>query len=99
MMKNKSGTIYAAFIVSQTDYLAYGQTMPDRSFNTTAIRYTFNGKEDEIFAEWQDYGFRNYDKRQRRFTSVDPLTAKYPELTPFQFASNRPTWMGWNLKL
>ncbi len=37
-----------------------------------------------------DYGFRNYDKKQRRFTSVDPLTAKYPELTPFQFASNTP---------
>jgi RHS repeat-associated protein len=78
------------FVVSQTDYLAYGQAMPDRTYNSTALRYTFNGKEEEIFAEWQDYGFRNYDKRQRRFTSIDPLTAKYPELTPFQFASNRP---------
>ncbi len=37
-----------------------------------------------------DYGFRNYDKKQRRFTSVDQLTAKYPELTTFQFASNCP---------
>jgi RHS repeat-associated protein len=64
--------------------------MPDRSYNSTAIRYSFNGKEDEIFADRQDYGFRNYDKKQRRFTSVDPLTAKYPELTPFQFASNCP---------
>jgi RHS repeat-associated protein len=62
--------------------------MSDRSYNSTAIRYTFNGKEDEIFAEWQDYGFRNYDKRQRRFTSVDPLTAKYPWYTPYQFAGN-----------
>jgi hypothetical protein len=44
--------------------------MPDRTYNSTALRYTFNGKEDEIFAEWQDYGFRNYDKRQRRFTST-----------------------------
>jgi RHS repeat-associated protein len=89
MMKNKSGTIYAAFVVSQTDYLAYGQAMPDRSFNTTALRYSFNGKEDEIFSEWQDYGFRNYDKKQRRFTSVDPLTAKYPWYTPYQFAGNK----------
>jgi len=63
--------------------------MPDRSFNTTALRYTFNGKEDEIFSEWQDYGFRNYDKKQRRFTSVDPLTAKYPWYTPYQFAGNK----------
>jgi RHS repeat-associated protein len=88
MMKNKSGTIYAAFVVSQTDYLAYGQAMPDRSFNTTVIRYTFNGKEDEIFSDRQDYGFRNYDKRQRRFTSVDPLTAKYTWNSPYSFAEN-----------
>lgn len=33
---------------------------------------------------------RIYDSRLGRFLSVDPLTAKYPELTPYQFASNRP---------
>jgi len=27
-----------------------------------------------------------------RFLSVDPLTNKYPELTPYQFASNTPVW-------
>jgi RHS repeat-associated protein len=63
--------------------------MPDRTYNSTALRYTFNGKEDEIFSEWQDYGFRNYDKRQRRFTSIDPLTGKYPWYTPYQFAGNK----------
>ena len=38
----------------------------------------------------QDYGMRIYDPRAGRFLSVDPLTPKYPELTPYQFASNRP---------
>jgi len=28
--------------------------------------------------------------RASRFLSVDPLTGKYPELTPYQYASNRP---------
>ncbi len=27
-----------------------------------------------------------------RFLSVDPLAASYPELTPYQFASNTPLW-------
>src|SRR5437868_1249571 len=27
-----------------------------------------------------------------RFLSVDPLTKKYPMLTPYQFASNQPIW-------
>src|SRR5438093_3587342 len=59
-----------------------------------AYRYGFNGKE----RDWEDYGdgnqydygFRIYNPRLGRFLSVDPLTKKYPELTPYQFASNRP---------
>lgn len=37
-----------------------------------------------------DYGFRIYDTRIAKFLSVDPLTKDYPELTPYQYASNRP---------
>lgn len=33
---------------------------------------------------------RVYDPRLGKFLSVDPLTKSYPELTPYQFASNRP---------
>ncbi|QJB36316.1 hypothetical protein HF329_31980 [Chitinophaga oryzae] len=57
-------------------------------------RYGFNGKENdnEIKGEGnqQDYGFRIYDPRIAKFLSVDPITKQYPELTPYQFASNRP---------
>ncbi len=38
----------------------------------------------------QDYGMRIYDTRLGRFLSVDPLMKEYPELTPYQFASNTP---------
>jgi len=60
-----------------------------------AYRYGFNGKEkdDEVKnkeGSQQDYGMRIYDTRLGRFLSVDPLTRKYPELTPYQFASNTP---------
>jgi RHS repeat-associated protein len=56
--------------------------------------YGFNGKLKDN--EWAglgnhlDYGMRHQDTRTGRFNSVDPLTKKYPELTPYQFASNRP---------
>lgn len=57
-------------------------------------RFSFNGKENdnEIKGEGnqQDYGFRIHDTRLCRFLSVDPLTQKFPELTPYQFASNTP---------
>lgn len=59
-------------------------------------RFGFNGKEKDN--EWaglgnhQDYGFRLYDTRIGRFKGVDPLTSKFPMLTPYQFSSNNPIW-------
>ena len=57
----------------------------------TAYKYRYNGKEQlSSFQGRYDYGFRMYDAGVARFLSVDPLTKKYPELTPYQFASNTP---------
>ncbi len=57
-----------------------------------SYRYGFNGKEND--QEWgkliQDYGFRLYNPAIAKFLSVDPLAPIYPELTPYQFASNTP---------
>ena len=69
--------------------------MPDRTYSSPSYRYGFNGKEkdDETYGvggSSYDYGFRIYNSRLGRFLSVDPITAKYPELTPYQFASNTP---------
>ena len=66
--------------------------IPDRHYNAgTGYRYGFNGKEKDTESPVQyDYGFRIYDPRLVRFKSVDPLSPKYPELTPYQFASNTP---------
>lgn len=55
-----------------------------------AYRYTFNGKEQDAETDLQDYGFRIYNPALGKFLSVDPLTAIYPMLTPYQFASNTP---------
>ena len=69
--------------------------MPGRKYSAgSQYRYGFNGKENdnEVKGEGnqQDYGFRIYDPRIGRFLSIDPITSKYPELTAYQFASNRP---------
>ncbi|MDI9364935.1 MAG: RHS repeat-associated core domain-containing protein [Flavobacterium sp.] len=59
-----------------------------------SYRYGFNGKENDkdISEGGQDYGMRIYDSRVGRFLSVDPIAKEYPELTPYQFASNTPIW-------
>lgn len=77
------------------DYYAFGSPMPGRNFNSNNYKYGFNGKENDketvgTGQGTQDYGMRIYNPALGRFLSVDPITNKYPELTPYQFASNRP---------
>ncbi len=60
-----------------------------------SYKFGFNGKlnDNEVkggLGNQQDYGMRISDPRIGRFLSVDPITKNYPELTPYQFASNRP---------
>ena len=70
--------------------------MPGRQYYSASggYRYGFNGKENDNDVKGegnqQDYGMRIYDPRLGRFLSVDPLQVEYPELTPYQFASNSP---------
>jgi len=57
-------------------------------------RYGFNGKENDNevkgVGNQQDYGMRIYDPRLGKFLSIDPATKNFPNLTPYQFASNTP---------
>jgi RHS repeat-associated protein len=91
-----SSTIFDAVITDATDYFPFGA--PNRSVSSSAgYRYGFNGKELDKSNEFgtanvYDYGFRIYNPSIGRFLSVDPLTRSYPELTPYQFASNTPIW-------
>jgi RHS repeat-associated protein len=68
--------------------------MPARKYSiaNTNYRYGFNGKENDndIENSAQDYGMRIYDGRLGRFLSVDPIAKKYPQLSVYQFGSNRP---------
>ena len=70
--------------------------MPGRKYSVgSSYRYGFNGKENnnndvKDEGNQQDYGMRIYDGRLGRFLSIDPLYKSYPELTPYQFATNSP---------
>ena len=81
---------YNGIVYSAQLYYPFGWEIPTLSYTAKKYRFGFNGKEDD--REWhaQDYGFRLYTPREARFISVDPITAQYPELTPYQFASNTP---------
>jgi RHS repeat-associated protein len=68
--------------------------LPKRFGASQDYRYGFQGqeKDDELKGEGNslNYTFRMHDPRVGRFFAVDPLTKKYPYLTPYQFSSNQP---------
>jgi RHS repeat-associated protein len=91
------GRVYDPDVINSNDYYAFGGQMNGRDFairGAQAYRYGFNGKENDNEVKGagnqQDYGMRIYDPRIAKFLSVDPITAQYPDLTPYQFASNSP---------
>ena len=77
---------YRADIATATDYYAFGQPIQERTYNASAYRYGFNGKEkdNELYGEGNayDFGARINDPRLGRWLSLDPLAAKYPPAAP-----------------
>ncbi|NJL76893.1 MAG: RHS repeat-associated core domain-containing protein [Saprospiraceae bacterium] len=55
-------------------------------------RYQYNGKElnSDHGLGWYNYGARFYDAVLGRFTSTDPLAAKYPNWSPYNYSMNNP---------
>jgi RHS repeat-associated protein len=64
-----------------------------RTISMDSYRYGFNGmeKDDEVKGEGNsvNFSYRMHDPRVGRFFAVDPLTAEYVELSPYQVSSNR----------
>jgi RHS repeat-associated protein len=92
-----NGSNFEADVMVYNDYYPFGMPMPGRNMNLGDYRFGFNGKENdnEVLGKgrWQDYGERMYRPDLARFFSPDPIIIyqrKYPELSSYQFASNRP---------
>ena len=88
---------YLVGINKVTDYSPFGVELDGRTItagiSSGSHRFGFQGqeKDNEIKGEGNslNYEFRMHDPRLGRFFAIDPLTEKYPELTPYQFSSNR----------
>jgi RHS repeat-associated protein len=86
---------YKPEIISATDFYPFGMPMGGRNFKSSGnFPYGFNGKlkVDEISGDGNhiDFGARGYDTRLGRWWSIDPLFAKYPYQSPYDFAINNP---------
>lgn len=76
-------------VVQTLNYLPYGEdwvdlqhfnVMPDDGYKLGV--YKFNGKEIDIETAYHCYGARYYDSEKINWLSVDPLSDKYPSMSP-----------------
>lgn len=88
-----SGT-YQATVVMNSDYYPYGMAMPGRNANISYYRFGYNGMEmdNEAYGDGNSYTteFRQYDPRLGRWLSLDPLMAKYPNWSPYNYCLDNP---------
>ncbi len=83
----------SAAIISYEEYHPFGTTSYRSGRNEVDVslkRYKYVGKERDEETGLYYYGARYYAAWIARFISVDPLNEKYPELSAYQYASNRP---------
>ncbi|MGV3598696.1 MAG: RHS repeat-associated core domain-containing protein [Bacteroidota bacterium] len=74
-------------IIDKEEYYPFGDTSL-RTF--TYKRYRYVGKEKDNESGLYYYGARYYASWTCRFISIDPLADNYADLTPYNYAANKP---------
>jgi RHS repeat-associated protein len=82
-------------VYQETHYYPFGMTMEgewQNIVNGPENNYLYNGKElnSDFGLDWSDYGARYYDAAIGRWNSVDLLTEKHYDLTPYNYVMNNP---------
>ena len=85
-------TDYEGKQLDYKEYLPFGELR--YSSRTTLLsnytRYTFSGKERDSESGYSYFGARYYDSDLSIWLSVDPMSDKYPSLTPYNYSANNP---------
>lgn len=73
------------------EYYPFGGTFnSDQKGVGTSFRYNGKELESDDGVDWYDYSARRYDPALGRFTSIDPLASKCPNLSPYAYCMNDP---------
>ncbi|GAA0875019.1 hypothetical protein GCM10009118_14270 [Wandonia haliotis] len=79
-------------LLNATDHYPYGMRMPGRSFISDAEgnRYQFTGHEHDGETGYDYHGARYYNSELGKYMSIDPLAAKFPAWSPYNYVLGNP---------
>ena len=77
--------------VQQTnEYYPFGDLFPTSGTDNSGNRFRFTGKELGAEAGLYDFSARFLHPRFGRFTTLDPLAEKYPNISPYAYCNGNP---------
>jgi RHS repeat-associated protein len=76
--------------IQHLQYLPFGETVLDQRTTEWNTRYSFSAKEKDEESGYSYFGARYYDSELSIWLSVDPMAAKYPGLTPYNYCAGNP---------
>ena len=71
-------------------YLPFGEEWIDQKNTSWNAPYTFTGKIKDAETGYNYFGARYYDSQLSVWISVDPLSDKYPSMSPYTYCANNP---------
>ena len=71
-------------------YLPWGEELDNQRATGYASRYTFSGKERDEETGYSYFGARHYNSDLSLWLSVDPMSDKYPGVSPYVYCGNNP---------
>ena len=73
-------------------YMPWGEPLVDLRSSSSSYdtRYTFSGKERDEETGYSYFGARYYNSALSIWLSVDPMSDKYPGVSPYAYCANNP---------
>jgi RHS repeat-associated protein len=78
---------------TNTHQIPFGEDWVDQRNSSWNTPYTFSGKEKDAETGYSYFGARYYDSGLSIWLSVDPMSDKYPSLSPYSYCANNPIMM------
>ena len=76
--------------IQHLHYLPFGDDWVDQRNASWNAPYTFSGKEKDVETGYGYFGARYYDSGLSIWLSVDPMSDKYPSMSPYNYCANNP---------
>ena len=76
--------------IQHLHYLPFGEDLVNQQLTAVSAMYTFSAKEKDAETGYSYFGSRYYNSDLSIWLSVDPMSDKYPSMSPYVYCANNP---------